>query len=182
GPLGEALGGVGGEAAPESGCGARRDRKRADQADPGPARAASPRDDEPLGSEDDAEPAQDGDEPEPPESTLTGTAADLRRRKPPDERDAVRNEGLKGFRDVVAEAESLGHATVQPGKPARAAFAAVRSPSPEFDRLEPRMEPEGLRSRDRRVPPVPARDREPPREAPPRRDAPPPRGPFPRES
>ncbi len=112
------------------------------------------------------EEAGPAEEEEKPESTLTGTAADLRRssrkssddRRSPDERVSLSNEGLKGFRDVVAEAESLGDATAQAGKNARAAYAAVPSPSPEFDRLEPRMESDALRARDRRGPP--ARDRE----------------------
>src|SRR2546422_23231 len=73
-------------------------------------------------------------------------------RRPPDERLSLSNEGLKGSRDVVAEAESLGDATAQAGKNARAAYAAVPSPSPEFDRLEPRMESDALRARDRRGP------------------------------
>lgn len=59
------------------------------------------------------------------------------------------DEGLKGFRDVVAEAESLGQATAQASKSAREAFSAVPSNVPELDRLEPRAEPEGLRSQPR---------------------------------
>src|SRR2546429_4076869 len=59
----------------------------------------------------------------------------------------VTDEGLKGFRDVIAEAEALGDATAQGAKTAREAFAAT-PPSGEanFDRVEPRVEPEGLRT------------------------------------
>jgi hypothetical protein len=95
-----------------------------------------------------------GAPPDDAEPTLSGTAADLRRpaKVPPAERNtSLSNDGLKGFRDVVAEAENLGDATAHAGRTARQAYAAVPSPSPEFDRLEPRLDPDGLRSsRDRR--------------------------------
>ncbi len=55
------------------------------------------------------------------------------------------DEGLKGFRDVIAEAESLGQATAQASKSAREAYSAVPSNVPELDRIEPRAEPEGFR-------------------------------------
>jgi hypothetical protein len=42
---------------------------------------------------------------------------------------------------VVAEAESLGGAAAQASKSAREAFARVPGGSPEFDRVEPRVEP-----------------------------------------
>ncbi len=62
----------------------------------------------------------------------------------------VTDEGLKGFRDVIAEAEGLGEATAQGAKTAREAFAAT-PPSGEttFNRVEPRVEPEGLRTPSR---------------------------------
>jgi len=106
-----------------------------------------------------------------------------RARPPP-----LTDEGLKGFRDVVAEAETLGEATAQAARSAREAYAAVPSDDPELDRMEPRLEPMGLRPplRDappgrpaepmarmpeERAPPRPAeapRDAELPRPAPPR--------------
>ena len=47
---------------------------------------------------------------------------------------------------MIAEAEALGDATAQGAKAARDAFAATPpSASRAFDRLEPRVEPEGLR-------------------------------------
>ena len=99
--------------------------------------------------------------PDPPPSS---TAAELRRssrNRVSAERSSLSNEGLKGFRDVVAETENLGEATALAGKTAREAYAAVPPPSPEFERLEPHVEPEGLRPRPRRS--TPAREPEAPR-------------------
>jgi hypothetical protein len=70
-----------------------------------------------------------------------------RERPPP-----LTDEGLKGFRDVVAEAETLGEATAQAARSAREAFAAVPSDDPELDRMEPRVEPMGLRTPIREAP------------------------------
>jgi hypothetical protein len=53
--------------------------------------------------------------------------------------------GLKGFRDVVAEAETLGGATAQAAKSARQVYAAVPSDTPELDRIEPRVESRDIR-------------------------------------
>src|SRR2546421_729487 len=58
----------------------------------------------------------------------------------------VTDEGLKGFRDVIAEAEALGDATAQGAKTAREAFAAPPPSGEAFNRVEPRVEPEGLRT------------------------------------
>jgi hypothetical protein len=64
-------------------------------------------------------------------------------------RPPLAGEGLKGFRDVVAEAETLGGATAHASRAAREAYASVPTDTPELDRLEPRAEPEGFRtSRD----------------------------------
>lgn len=51
--------------------------------------------------------------------------------------------GVRGFRDVVADADDLGRATAQANRAARRTYANVPSPSPEFDRLEPSMEDRG---------------------------------------
>jgi hypothetical protein len=59
---------------------------------------------------------------------------------------SVTDEGLKGFRDVIAEAEGLGEATAQGAKTAREAFAATPPSGEPFERVEPRVEPEGLRT------------------------------------
>jgi hypothetical protein len=58
----------------------------------------------------------------------------------------VTDEGLKGFRDVIAEAEALGDATAQGAKTARETFAATAPSGEAQNRVEPRMEPEGLRA------------------------------------
>jgi len=187
--LEEAIRKVEAEAARKSRFDAPPERKRVDI--PGAAALRPP-------SEPDAPPDQH-DQAGDSESTLTGTAADLRRpvRPPPGPppQPSRPSEGLKEFRSVVADAENLGDATAQAGRSAREAYNAVPSPSPEFDRLEPRLEPEGLRPRDRRPPPREAPPRDPMRREPPAREAfrppspnrappprePPPRGPAPRD-
>lgn len=50
------------------------------------------------------------------------------------------SEGVRGFRDVVADADELGGAAAQASRSARRTYANVPSPTPEFDRLEPSME------------------------------------------
>jgi hypothetical protein len=50
------------------------------------------------------------------------------------------NDGVRGFRDVMADADDLGGAAAQANRSARRTYANVPSPSPEFDRLEPSME------------------------------------------
>ena len=193
--LEEAIRKVEAEAARKSRFDAPPERRRADRADiPDPFKAAAPARREPV-----QEPPEEDDSDE-SESTLTGTAADLRRpvRTPPpapapppspSPSPSRTSEGLKEFRNVVADVENLGDATAQAGRSAREAYNAMPSPSPEFDRLEPRMEPEGLRPRDRRPPPREQR-RDPPareqaRQPPPGRQPPPreasPREPPPRE-
>ena len=62
------------------------------------------------------------------------------------ERRSVTDEGLKGFRDVIAEAEGLGEATAQGAKTAREIFAATPPTGQTAERFEPRVEPEGLRT------------------------------------
>src|SRR5437870_5322935 len=50
----------------------------------------------------------------------------------------VTEEGMKGFRDVIAEAEALGDATAQGAKTAREAYAATPpTGQTDFDRVEP---------------------------------------------
>ncbi|MGZ5803724.1 MAG: hypothetical protein ACXWKC_13450 [Xanthobacteraceae bacterium] len=76
--------------------------------------------------------------------------------------------GIRGFGDVVADAENLGSATAQAGRSARETYSSVQSPTPEFDRLEPRMESPTVRR-----PPAP-RPRAPERRTPVRPDVAPP--------
>jgi hypothetical protein len=51
--------------------------------------------------------------------------------------------GMRGFRDIAADADDLGRAAAQATRSARKTYANVPSPSPEFDRLEPSMENRG---------------------------------------
>ncbi|WP_027553299.1 hypothetical protein [Bradyrhizobium sp. Cp5.3] len=48
--------------------------------------------------------------------------------------------GVRGFRDITADANDLGGAAAQANRAARRTYANVPSPSPEFDRLEPNLE------------------------------------------
>jgi len=52
-------------------------------------------------------------------------------------------QGVRGFRDITADADDLGRAAAQASRAARKTYANVPSPSPEFDRLEPGMEDRG---------------------------------------
>src|SRR3954452_7314531 len=54
--------------------------------------------------------------------------------------------GMRGFRDIAADADDLGRAAAQASPSARKTYANVPSPSPEFDRLEPSMENRGADS------------------------------------
>jgi len=47
------------------------------------------------------------------------------------------NPGVRGFRDITADADDLGRAAAQANRAARRTYANVPSPSPEFDRIEP---------------------------------------------
>jgi hypothetical protein len=48
--------------------------------------------------------------------------------------------GVRGFRDITADADDLGRAAAQANRAARRTYANVPSPSPEFDRIEPSVE------------------------------------------
>jgi hypothetical protein len=54
--------------------------------------------------------------------------------------DAPQAPGVRGFRDITADADDLGRAAAQANRAARKTYANVPSPSPEFDRLDPVME------------------------------------------
>ena len=56
---------------------------------------------------------------------------------------APQTQGVRGFRDIAADADDLGRAAAQANRAARKTYANVPSPSPEFDRLEPTMENRG---------------------------------------
>ena len=85
-----------------------------------------------------AEPRRPEPEPGPTAARAPGRG---RARPPP-----LTDQGLRGFQDVVAETETLGEATAQAARSAREAYAAVPSDDPELDRIEPRVEPVGLRA------------------------------------
>jgi hypothetical protein len=114
-------------------------------------------------------PAPEPPVPEPPPPPRSG------RNRLFGDRPPLTEEGVRGFRDVVAEAESLGEKTAHSHRQARAAFAAVPSDIPEFDRVEPRLDPAPSRA-PREAPPPPPPPPRPPE--PPARQAerqPPPR-------
>jgi len=48
--------------------------------------------------------------------------------------------GMRGFRDIAADADDLGRAAAQASRAARKTYANVPSPSPEFDRLGPSLD------------------------------------------
>ena len=73
----------------------------------------------------------------PPTRERTGTP-----RRGPDNT-APQAPGMRGFRDIAADADDLGRAAAQASRAARKTYANVPSPSPEFDRLEPSMENRG---------------------------------------
>ena len=87
-----------------------------------------------------ATPARDAPPP-PPGSERPGTPP---RARVPSR--TVTDEGLRGFHDVIAETEGLGEATARAGKTAREVFAATPSSGEAPERVEPRVEPEGLRT------------------------------------
>jgi hypothetical protein len=51
--------------------------------------------------------------------------------------------GMRGFRDIAADADDLGRAAAQANRAARKTYANVSSPSSEFDRFDPGMESRG---------------------------------------
>ena len=51
--------------------------------------------------------------------------------------------GMRGFRDITADADDLGRAAAQANRAARKTYANVPSPAPEFDRIEPDLEDHG---------------------------------------
>src|SRR5262245_17992715 len=127
--------------------------------DSGPPPGPAPRRDStaPAPREDDygESPVADGPPPRGGRSRMLGD-------RPP-----LTEEGLRGLRDVVAEAENLGEKTAKASRSARQAYASVPSNMPEFDRVEPRIEPAPVRP-----PPPPPREGRVPPGAPPKRRSP----------
>jgi hypothetical protein len=83
---------------------------------------------------------------QPPEAQPARSAGRLKFKL---DRPPLTTEGLKGFRDVVAEAEGLGEATSQAAKSARETFAAMPDDVPKPDRLEPGIDQEPPRAQIR---------------------------------
>ncbi|MGX1104584.1 MULTISPECIES: hypothetical protein [Bradyrhizobium] len=106
-------------------------------ADPRPPRSlrpdapppAPPRPQNPPGPETQAPPARPG----PPRRGPEGAPPPVPPAAP----------GVRGFRDITADADDLGRAAAQASRNARKTYANVPSPSPEFDRLEPSLENRG---------------------------------------
>jgi hypothetical protein len=65
------------------------------------------------------------------------------RRADPNAPNQTQAPGVRGFRDIAADADDLGRAAAQANRSARKTYANVPSPTPEFDRLEPSMENRG---------------------------------------
>ena len=79
----------------------------------------------------------------PPASEPGVTMQESPSRGPAARRDPPQAPGVRGFRDVAADADDLGRAAAQANRSARKTYANVPSPSPEFDRMEPSMEDRG---------------------------------------
>src|SRR5262245_84751 len=93
---------------------------------------------------------------EPPPADNHGAGADMSsarvvRNRLLGKRGPTAEQGPRGYRDGVAEAENLGEKAAQAPKSARQGYASVPTDIPEFDRMEPRLDP---------VPPRPGQARE----------------------
>jgi hypothetical protein len=84
-------------------------------------------------------PMQDAGLPPPPPRERGGGPP----RRGPENGGPPQPPGMRGFRDIAADADDLGRAAAQANRAARKTYANVPSPSPEFDRLEPSMENRG---------------------------------------
>src|SRR5450432_3762248 len=78
-----------------------------------------------------------------PQLPPTRERAGAPRRGPDNSAPQAQAPGMRGFRDIAADADDLGRAAAQASRSARKNYANVPSPSPEFDRLEPSMENRG---------------------------------------
>jgi hypothetical protein len=64
-------------------------------------------------------------------------------RRVPEEKPSLAAQSMRGFRDVISEADELGRAAAEANRAARKTYSEVPSPSAEFDRLEPNLEDRG---------------------------------------
>jgi hypothetical protein len=107
--------------------------------------------------------------PLPPEPPPADAPPPRARNRMFSDRPPILEEGLRGFRDVVAETDALGEKSAQATKSARQAYANVPTNIPELDRMEPRLEQGPPRGPPMREPPP--RPPEPQSPAPPSRPA-----------
>ncbi|MEW6641705.1 MAG: hypothetical protein AB1586_14465 [Pseudomonadota bacterium] len=84
-------------------------------------------------------PAPEPQETEAPRSEPARPTAPPSPPPPPAKREGT-PPAVRGFRDVIADADDLGAAAAQANRAARRTYANVPSPSPEFDRIEPNMD------------------------------------------
>lgn len=139
---------------PESFTASGRDADRAEPSAPEPAAEEPPLPFETL----------------PPEEPVAEPAMPAPPRRPdkrfPGQRPSLVDEGLKGFRDVMAESNDLGGAAASASKSARETREAFSElpPASEIERIEPRLGPEDLMpSQPQDFPPQPPQP--PPQEA-----------------
>jgi hypothetical protein len=93
-----------------------------------------------------AAPSQRPQPPQPPQVSMQDPQLAPNRDRPGAPRRGADNgapppPGMRGFRDIAADAADLGDAAAQANRAARKTYANV--PSPELDRLEPNMEDRG---------------------------------------
>lgn len=87
------------------------------------------------------EPSSRPDRPAPSQSSPSRDGGHARRA--PEERPSLAAQSMRGFRDVISEADELGRAAAEANRAARKTYNEVPSPSAEFDRLEPNLEDRG---------------------------------------
>ncbi|WP_298254837.1 hypothetical protein [Bradyrhizobium sp.] len=104
-----------------------------------PAPPPLPRNDRPPPGQDRQPQVSMQDSPLPPGRERPATP-----RRGPEGNNGAEPSGMRGFRDITADADDLGRAAAQASRAARKTYANVPSPSPEFDRLEPSMEDRGF--------------------------------------
>jgi hypothetical protein len=118
-----------------------------------PSRPPTPRNDRPSPGADDQRPQRTvridpppiprSQPPQPPDAQLPPTRERMGVARRGADNSAPQAPGIRGFRDIAADADDLGRAAAQATRSARKTYANVPSPSPEFDRSEPSMENRG---------------------------------------
>ncbi len=138
----------------EGGGGAAAAPARARPSAPPPPPPPPPRNERPLAEPESERPARPRAEPPPPPprpqpppppqiSMQDPQMPPVRDRAPPPRRgpdNGAPAPGVRGFRDIAADADDLGRAAAHANRAARKTYANVPSPSPEFERIEPDLE------------------------------------------